>query len=101
SITDFAKSGTRELTADDYVYAFRRLASPRVISPIYGVMAEHVVGMRDYGEALKKDDRERQSQGVAGDGTWLDLRQHGFDGVQAVDAPTLRIKVIGEYRQLK
>src|SRR5690606_22679968 len=37
SITDFAKTGTRELTADDYVYAFRRLASPRVISPIYGV----------------------------------------------------------------
>src|SRR3546814_8852054 len=33
---DFERKGTRELTADDYVYGFRRLASPRVVSPIYG-----------------------------------------------------------------
>ncbi len=98
SIADFAKTGSRELTADDYVYAFRRLASPRVVSPIYGVMAEHVVGMRDYGEALKKEDRARRAEG---DSTWLDLRQYPFDGVQALDAHTLRIKVIGKYPQFK
>ena len=47
SVMDFDETGTRELTAHDYVYAFRRLASPNVISPIFGVMAEHVAGMRD------------------------------------------------------
>src|SRR5690606_10485523 len=47
-LNDFEQTGTRELTANDYVYAFRRLASPRVVSPIYGIMAEHIVGMRDY-----------------------------------------------------
>lgn len=102
AITDFAKTGTRELTADDYVYAFRRLASPRVISPIYGVLAEHIVGMRDYGEALKVQDKAlRQSAGATGQNPWLDLRQYAFDGVQAIDAHTLRIKVIGKYPQFK
>ena len=28
-LSDFAESGTRELTADDYVYGIRRLATPR------------------------------------------------------------------------
>lgn len=102
SIGDFANVGTRELTADDYVYAFRRLASPRVVSPIYGVMAEHIVGMREYGEGLKSRDQARRRQaGTSLDTGWLDLRQNGFDGVQALDAHTLRIKVKGKYPQFK
>src|SRR5690606_17023837 len=32
---------------------------------------------------------------------WLDLRQFGFDGVEAVDDHTLRIKVKGKYPQFK
>jgi len=102
SIGDFAKTGTRELTANDYVYAFRRLASPRVISPIYGVLAEHIVGMREYGERLKGEDQARREAGGRDAGpAWLDLRAEGFDGVQALDAHTLRIKVIGKYPQFK
>ncbi|WP_460873401.1 ABC transporter substrate-binding protein [Paralcaligenes ginsengisoli] len=102
SIGDFKKTGTRELTADDYVYAFRRLASPRVVSPIYAVMAEHVVGMRAYGERLKAQDQALRAQRPAGSALpWLDLRQQGFDGVQALDAHTLRIKVVGKYPQFK
>ena len=42
AIPDFPRTGTRELVADDYVYAFRRLASPRVVSPIYSLMAEYL-----------------------------------------------------------
>ena len=34
-ISDFAQTGTRELTAEDYVYAIRRLATPRVVSPSF------------------------------------------------------------------
>src|SRR5690554_3509208 len=95
SITDFPETGTRELVADDYVYAFRRLASPRVVSPIFGVMAEHVVGMREYGEALKQMDVHGAH--AEGQKPWLDLREHGFDGVEALDSHTLRIRVIGKY----
>lgn len=100
-IDDFPLTGTRELLADDYVYAFRRLASPRVASPIYGVMAEHIVGMREYGEQLKKDDQAQPGTAGLADRAWLDLRASGFDGVQALDAHTLRIKVKGKYPQFK
>jgi ABC-type transport system substrate-binding protein len=101
-IDDFEETGTRELLADDYVYAFRRLASPRVASPIFGVMAEHVVGMREYGEQLKKQDQaERSAAAPGGLRPWLDLRQSGFDGVEAVGPHALRIKVIGKYPQFK
>ena len=40
-IIDFKESGTRELVADDYVYAIRRLATPRVKSPSFSTMAEN------------------------------------------------------------
>lgn len=100
AMTDFPETGTRELTADDYVYAFRRLASPRVISPILGVMGEHVVGMRDYAERLKSLDASL-SEAAPGARPWLDLREHGFEGVEAVDDHTLRIRVKGKYPQFR
>ena len=99
ALTDFTETGTRELTAHDYVYAFRRLASPRVISPIFGVMAEHVVGMREYGERLKEVNDAITAE--LGPGAWLDLRQHAFEGVEAIDAHTLRIRVRGKYPQFQ
>lgn len=102
AITDFKHAGSRELTADDYVYAFRRLASPRVVSPIFGLLSEHIEGLREYGEHLRKQDQlAREQQGEQARAQWLDLRQEGFTGVQALDAHTLRIRVIGKYPQFK
>src|SRR5688500_16858668 len=34
--------GTRELLADDYIYQIKRLAHPRLRSPIFGLMAEYI-----------------------------------------------------------
>jgi len=100
---DFPLTGTRELTAHDYVYAIRRLASPRVASPIYSVMAEHIVGMADYGQRLKQADQALRAGLPPGarDLPWLDLRKEAFDGVQALDDHTLRIRVIGKYPQFQ
>ena len=102
-IPDFEKTGTRELTAHDYVYALRRLASPRVVSPIYSVMASHVVGMQEYGEGLRARDAQLRRDLPAGSRElpWLDLRAAGFDGVEAIDDHTLRVRVIGKYPQFK
>jgi len=103
-VPDFPKTGTRELTADDYVYAFRRLASPRVASPIYSVMAEYVLGMGDYGKRLQARDAELRRGLPPGqrDLPWLDLREgDGFEGVQALDPHTLRIRIKGKYPQFK
>jgi len=100
AITDFEHTGTRELTAHDYVYAFRRLASPRVASPIYSTLAQHVVGFAEYGDKLKQSESERRDV-TAGDSAWLDLRQYGFEGVKALGDHTLRIRVKGSYPQFK
>lgn len=99
AITDFEQTDTRELTAHDYVYAIRRLASPRVVSPAFGVLSSHIVGLRDYAQLLKQADANLKIQ--QGDQAWLDLREHAFDGVQALDNYTLRIRVKGKYPQFK
>lgn len=42
-LSDFAHTGTRELIAADYIYEIKRLLSPRVQSPVYGVMSKYIV----------------------------------------------------------
>ena len=99
AIPDFAQTGTRALTAHDYVYAIRRLASPRVVSPAFGVLSSHIQGLHDYAQTLKQVEKAlRETQGEQ---AWLDLREHGFDGVQALDDYTLRIRVKGKYPQFR
>ena len=82
---------TRELTADDYIYQIKRLASPRLHSPIFGLMAEYIVGLQDYAERLKKFDTRKAE--------WLDLRKHRLEGVEKVDDYTYRIRIKGRYPQ--
>ncbi|MGB8143642.1 MAG: peptide ABC transporter substrate-binding protein, partial [Chromatiaceae bacterium] len=41
-LADFLETGTRELTAADYVYQIKRLAVPWRHSPIAGVLGEHI-----------------------------------------------------------
>ena len=83
--------GTRELTADDYIYEIKRLASPRLHSPIFGLMAEYIVGLQDFAERVKKFDTHK--------GDWLDLRKHRLEGVEKVDEHTYRIRIKGRYPQ--
>jgi ABC-type transport system substrate-binding protein len=82
--------GTRELTAEDYVYQIKRLAHPRLHSPIYGLMEEYIVGLKEFSAALKKADKP---------GVWLDLRQHRLEGVELVDKHTFRVRLNGSYPQ--
>jgi ABC-type transport system substrate-binding protein len=82
--------GTRELTADDYIYQIKRLAHPQLHSPIFGLMAEYIVGLKEYAERLKK---------AAKPGEWLDLRPHDIEGVAKVDEHTYRVTLKGRYPQ--
>ncbi len=93
-LSDFPQTGTRELLAEDYVYEIKRLAHPRVHSPIFGLMADYIVGLSDYAKVLKQID-QNQSDGK----TYLDLRGYQLDGVQVVDRYTYRIKITGKYPQ--
>jgi peptide/nickel transport system substrate-binding protein len=83
-------TGTRELVADDYIYQIKRLAHPRLHSPIFGLMAEYIVGMGEFAKQLKSADTR---QG------WLDLRQHALKGVERVDSHTFRVTLNGSYPQ--
>jgi oligopeptide transport system substrate-binding protein len=57
---------TRELTADDYVYGIKRLAHPRLHSPIFGLMANTSWAWATLAKRLKAEK----------DQSWIDLRQH-------------------------
>ncbi len=86
---DFALRDTRELTAEDYVYGIKRLAHPRLHSPIFGLMEEYIVGLGDFGKRLKAEK----------DQPWIDLRQHRLEGVEVIDRYRYRIRVKGKYPQ--
>jgi ABC-type transport system substrate-binding protein len=85
--------GTRELVAEDYVYQIKRLAHPRLHSPIYGLMAEYIVGLSELSQQLRKADTDKAK--------WLDLRQFPLAGVEAIDRYTYRVKLKGRYPQFK
>lgn len=92
SLSDFKQTGTRAVTASDYVYQIKRLAHPDLYSPIFGVMAEYIVGMKQFAQQLRAA-RKQQPKG------WLNLNDYKLPGVQVVDAHTYRIKVRGKYPQ--
>jgi ABC-type transport system substrate-binding protein len=102
-ITDFKQTGTRELVADDYVYAIRRLAAPRIKSPSFATMADYIVGLKEYGEKIAEADKALRVNlsPTDRDLPFLDFRQYAFDGAQALDKHTLRIRIKGKYPQFK
>ncbi len=91
-LSDFKESGTRELTAEDYLYEIKRLAHPKIHSPIYGFMSEYIVGLKELGARLRAEEEK-------GPGAFLDLRASPLSGVEVVDRYTYRIKIYGKYPQ--
>jgi len=93
ALSDFKETGTREVTADDYVYQIKRLAHPRLHSPIFGLMSEHIVGLKEFAE-----DCKQMAKGVPED-EWLDMTRFPLNGVSVVDRYTYQIKIKGKYPQ--
>ena len=97
SLRDFPRTGTRELTAEDYIYQIKRLAHPRLHSPVFGLMSEYIVGLKDFAAALKAEDH---ALAVAGKGkAWLDLSKTPLAGVELIDRYRYRIRIKGRYPQ--
>lgn len=105
TLNDFAQTGTREVTADDFVYQIKRLANPRGTSPVFGHLSEYIVGLKELAVDLRKvNDKlaaeHRARYGRADKGLpWIDLREHALSGVTLVDRYTYRIRVKGKYPQ--
>ena len=90
---DFPQQGTRELTAADYVNQIKRLAHPRLHSPIYGLMSGYIVGLQDLAAALDKAAKNLPRD------AYLDLTRFDLAGAQVLDRYTYRIQVHGKYPQ--
>lgn len=95
SLQDFQQTGTRELTADDYVYEIKRLADPRLQSPVFGFMAHYIEGLSEFGKIVEQALKQRGGRRNA----FLDLRQLPLSGVKALDKNTLQIRIKGKYPQ--
>ncbi len=74
------KGKKRELTAADYVYSWKRLLDPRVLSTAADIFDETVVGVRAAVAAAKKSGKFDYDAPI--------------EGLQAVDRHTLRIKLL-------
>ena len=94
SLGDFPLTGTRELTAEDYVYQIKRLAHPRLHSPVLELMGDYIIGLKDLHALLvagEKASKEKQA--------WIDLRSYPMSGVEVVDRYTYKVRIKGAYPQ--
>ena len=97
TLADFPERGSRELKAADFVHQIKRLAHPKLHSPIVGLMSEYIVGLKAYQANLQ----QAYERAVAhnGEAAFIDLDRYPLEGVKVVDDYTYRIKIRGVYPQ--
>lgn len=93
TINDFPVHHTRILTAEDYVYQIKRLADPKLNSPIYGLMSLHIEALSELRDAISKVYQSTQQR------LPLDLRPFEFAGAKSIDNTHYRILIKGKYPQ--
>ncbi|MDR2093348.1 MAG: ABC transporter substrate-binding protein [Azoarcus sp.] len=89
---DFPEQGSRELLARDFVYQIKRLAHPRLHSPILELMSEYLPGLKNLHGALSAHIAAHPDE-------WPDLDAFPLDGVEVLDDYTYRITLKGLYPQ--
>ena len=89
---DFPHSGTRVVNSADYINQIKRLANPQLHLPIYGVMSEYIVGLKEYSATLQQALKNHPDE-------FLDLDAYPLPGVMAVNETTYRITIHGKYPQ--
>ena len=97
----FEQQGTRELVAEDFVYALKRQATTRITTPIFSTFAEYVVGLREYGLLIKQEDAALRKglDSASQDKPFLDFRKWPLAGASAPEKHLLRIRIKGKYPQ--
>ena len=95
------EQGTRELVAEDFVYALKRHATTRITTPIFSTFAEFIVGLKEYGPLIKAEEAKLM-KGVdkaSLDKPFLDFRQWPMAGASAPEKHLLRVRIKGKYPQ--
>jgi len=91
ALADFRHNDTRELLAADYVYQIKRLADPRLHSPIAGLMGQYIVGLDELAHTLAKEKGTEKAI--------LDLSNYPVSGARVIDRYTYEITIKGKYPQ--
>ncbi|MGZ5077439.1 MAG: ABC transporter substrate-binding protein, partial [Methylobacter sp.] len=86
SLSDFSETGSRELTAEDYVYQIKRLAHPKIQSPIAEIMKNYIVGFDDFSKQVKDKDKTA-------------IRDLPIEGVTSLSRYQYRIRIKEKYPQ--
>jgi oligopeptide transport system substrate-binding protein len=86
TLADFAHTGTRELVAEDYVHQIKRLAHPKIQSPIAEMMKSYIVGFGEFSDKVKLLPKS----------AIIDVP---MSGVTALNPYQYRIRINGKYPQ--
>lgn len=87
-LSDFSSHASRELTAEDYVYQIKRLAHPKVQSPIAEIMKQHIEGFAEFSRQVAQIGLE-------------DLKNYPISGVEALDRYRYKVRIKGKYPQFR
>ena len=96
TLADFDATGSRELVADDYLYAIKRLAHPQLHSPIGELMQEHIVGLKELSAQLESDFSAQADKAA-----FLDIRNTPLAGGERLDDHHFKIRLHGKYPQFR
>lgn len=94
TLSGFRHTGTRELTAADFVYEIKRLADPRLHSPIFGLMSGYIVGLKGLERRLAKVRRDDPHG-------YIDLSRYPLAGARVTGRYTYEITIRGKYPQFR
>lgn len=94
SLSDFTESGTKELTADDYIYQIKRMADPSLQMPIWDLVSHYIVGLTE----LRDDISTLRAQYP---GQWINLNEFILSGVSQQGKYQFSITLRGVYPQFK
>lgn len=87
-LSDFAQQATRELVAEDYVYQIKRLAQPKIQSPIAEIMKHYIVGFDAFSKQSAKIDRAA-------------IKSLAMAGVEVLSQYQYKIRIKGKYPQFR
>jgi ABC-type transport system substrate-binding protein len=93
ALSDFDTVGTRKLLANDYVYQIKRMAHPRVHSPIAGLMRKYILGLDEFAKELSEIEKDDTTSG------YIDLNRFELPGARVVDDTTFEITLKQKYPQ--
>ena len=88
TISDFEQQGSRELVAADYVHQIKRLAHPKIHSPIAEIMKQYIMGF---------DEFSKQAANIP----LASLKNTAMSGVEVLSRYQYRIKIKGKYPQFR